>query len=199
EMQFGTNHLGHFALTGLLLDMLLKTPASRVVTTSSSAQFAGTIKFDDLQGVKSYSRYGAYGQSKLANVLFAFELQRRLAAAGASTISVAVHPGLVRTNLQTTTVASTGSGTEGLMYRIVMPLLSMTPEEGARPQLYAATMPDVKGGEHIAVQFMHIRGYPARVRAAGPAYNLTIARQLWEVSEELTGVRYTALAQPQTV
>ncbi|NJK81521.1 MAG: SDR family oxidoreductase [Chloroflexaceae bacterium] len=199
EMQFGTNHLGHFALTGLLLDMLLKTPASRVVTTSSSAQFAGTIKFDDLQGVKSYSRYGAYGQSKLANVLFAFELQRRLAAAGASIISVAVHPGLVRTNLQTTTVASTGSGTEGLMYRIVMPLLSMTPEEGARPQLYAATMPDVKGGEHIAVQFMHIRGYPARVRAAGPAYNLTIARQLWEVSEELTGVRYTALAQPQTV
>jgi protochlorophyllide reductase len=193
EMQFGVNHLGHFALTGLLLDTLLKTPGSRVVTVSSGAQSMGRMNFDDLQSKQSYSRYGAYSQSKLANVLFAFELERRLKAAGASTISIAVHPGLVRTNLHFTTVQATGSHGEGLIYSIVMPLIAQVPAEGARPQLYAATMPDVKGGEHIAVSFMQLRGQPARVKAARAAYNETDAKRLWQISEQLTGVTYDAL------
>lgn len=193
EMQIGVNHLGHFALTGLLLDVLLRTPGSRVVTVSSNAQYMGRINFDDLQSQRSYSRYGAYYQSKLANVLFAFELQRRLEVVGASTISVAVHPGLVKTNLQSTTVQVSGAHGERLMYGMLLPLLAQTPAEGARPQLYAATMPDVKGGEHIAVAYMHMRGHPTRVRAARAAYNEADARRLWEVSEKLAGVTYDAL------
>jgi len=195
EMQFGVNHLGHFALTGLLLDLLLKTPGSRMVTVSSNAQFMGRINFDDLQSERRYSRYGAYGQSKLANVLFAFELQRRLEAAGADTISVAVHPGFAGTNLQSTSAANNDSALEAGLYKIAIALFAQSQEKGTRPQLYAATMPDVQGGEHIAVSFMQMRGHVARVQANKAAYDKDIARRLWEVSEQLTGVRYEALDQ----
>ena len=198
EMQIGVNHLGHFALTGLLLDRLLATPGSRVVTVSSNAQYAGRINFDDLQSERGYSRYGAYSQSKLANVLFAFELQRRLEQAGAQTISVAVHPGFADTNLQETAAESSGLQAESLLYRLIKPVMAQTPKEGVRSQLYAATMPDVQGGDHIAVAYLQLWGPPRHVRAAKAAYNQDDARRLWEISEQLTGVTYAAL-QKQSV
>jgi NAD(P)-dependent dehydrogenase (short-subunit alcohol dehydrogenase family) len=197
EMQFGVNHLGHFALTGLLLELLLKTPGSRVVTVSSQAQFMGRINFDDLQGERGYTPYGAYGQSKLANVLFAFELQRRLEAAGAETISVVTHPGFAGTNLQSSSAAANDSPLQARLYEIGIALLAQSAEKGTRPQLYAATMPDVKGGEHLAVAHLHVRGPVARVKAVRRAYNEDVARRLWAVSEQLTGVKYSALDQPQ--
>jgi protochlorophyllide reductase len=195
ETQFGTNHLGHFALTGLLLDTLLATPASRVVTLSSSAAEMGRIYFDDLMLRHSYERWKAYSQSKLANLIFAVELQRRLETAGADCISVAAHPGFAATNLQ---YAGLSQGNAVLSYtltRMFMPL-AQSAAMGALPELYATTMPDVKGGEYFGPDgFSQARGYPTRVT---PRFNQTwrdpaIARRLWQVSEELTGVHYTAL------
>lgn len=191
EMQFGTNHLGHFALTGLLIDLIARTPGSRIVNVTSSAQYFGTINFDDLHSEQAYSRYGAYNQSKLANVLFTFELQRRLEAAGIEAISAAAHPGFSTTNLQKVTVSVSEARLEGLLYGLMMPMVAQSQAQGALPQLYAATMPDVKGGDHFAPNgFMEIRGYPARKPAAKAAYNEADAKRLWEVSETLTGVRY---------
>lgn len=191
ELQFGTNHLGHFALTGLLLDRMARTPGSRIINVTSSAQYFGKINFDDLQSEQSYSRYGAYNQSKLANVLFTFELQRRLEAAGIEANSATAHPGLSTTNLQKRTVSVSEMRLEGLLYGLLMPLMAQSQAQGALPQLYAATMPDVKGGDHFAPDgFMEIRGYPKRKPAAKAAYNEADAKRLWEVSERLTGVRY---------
>jgi NAD(P)-dependent dehydrogenase (short-subunit alcohol dehydrogenase family) len=200
EMQIGVNHLGHFALTGLLLEALLDTPGSRIITVSSNAQYYGRINFDDLQSEKSYSRYGAYGQSKLANVLFAFELQRRLDAAGAQALSIPIHPGFVDTNLQSAAAGSIGSTLEDRIYRIVKPIIrAQTAEEGTRPQLYAATMPGLRGGDHIAVAHMQIRGYPKKVKAARAAYDTADARLLWEISAQLTGVHYEALSSRASI
>lgn len=189
EMQFGVNHLGHFALTGLLLPALLRTPGSRVVTVSSMAQRTGHIDFDDLMGEESYSRYGAYGQSKLANVLFAFELQRRLEAAGAETISVGVHPGYVDTELQSNSTDSSGSLFERALYGVLNKVAAQRPKQGVLPQLYAATMPDVQGGEFWGPR-LFARGYPVSTRAQPEAYDEEVAARLWEASEELTGVEY---------
>jgi hypothetical protein len=195
ETQFGTNHLGHFALTGLLLETLLETPGSRVVTLSSSAAEMGRIHFDDLMLVHSYERWKAYSQSKLANLIFAVELQRRLEAAGADCISVAAHPGFAATNLQ---YAGLSQGNAVLSYtltRMFMPL-AQSAAMGALPELYAATMPDVKGGEYFGPDgFSQVRGHPTRV---APRFNQIwrdpeIARRLWQVSEELTNVHYPAL------
>lgn len=191
EMQFATNHLGPFALTGWLLDVLLKTPQGRVVTVSSSANYTGDINFDDLMGEKAYTRYGMYSQTKLANVLFAFELQRKLEAADASTMSLAVHPGLANTNLQRTTYHTTGSVIERTIYQIVMPLLAHSQAIGALPQLYAATAPDVDPHAFIGVKYNPLRGHPRPVKAAKQAYDVDLAARLWKVSEELTGVHYT--------
>lgn len=190
EMQLGVNHLGHFALTGLLLPLLLQTPGSRVVTVSSMASFSGSIDFDDLMGKESYTRYGAYGQSKLANVLFAVELQRRLEAAGADTISVAAHPGYADTELQSNTADNSGSAFERALYGVLNKVAAQSSAQGALPQLFAATMPDVRGGEFWGPHFMHMRGYPKSVRAKDDAYDAELAAKLWAVSEELTGVRY---------
>ena len=190
EMQLGVNHLGHFVLTGLLLPALLQTPGSRVVTVSSMANFNGSIDFDDLMGEQSYSRYGAYSQSKLANVLFAVELQRRLEAAGADTISVAAHPGYADTELQSNTAHYSGSGLEGAFYGIFNKVAAQSSAQGALPQLYAATMPDVQGGEFWGPHFMNYRGYPKSVKANDDAYDPEIAARLWAVSEEVTGVTY---------
>lgn len=194
ELQLGTNHLGHFALTGLLLDVLLQTPGSRVVSVSSSAEQIGRINFDDLMSERSYERWRAYAQSKLANVLFAYELQRKLDAAGASTISLAAHPGVAASDLR----ADLMTGETPLLHRIqgyFWESIRQSAEMGALPQLYAATAPGVHGGEYYGPGgFMQRTGYPKRVRSSSRSYDEALARQLWAVSEELTGVEYEALA-----
>jgi NAD(P)-dependent dehydrogenase (short-subunit alcohol dehydrogenase family) len=182
ELQLGTNHLGHFALTGLLLPRI----KGRVVTVSSNAHRYGRIRFDDLQCERSYNRWLAYGQSKLANLLFMYELQRRLDAAGSSSRSVAAHPGYAATNLQ--------SHTESIQDRIMALgnwLIAQSDEQGAWPTLYAATMPNLPGGSFVGPDgFLQQRGNPKVVGSSAAARDKDTARRLWEVSEELTGVRY---------
>jgi NAD(P)-dependent dehydrogenase (short-subunit alcohol dehydrogenase family) len=189
ETQFGTNHLGHFALTGLLLPMLLATPASRVVSVSSLAHRIGTIHFNDLQSERGYHRWRAYGQSKLANLLFIAELQRRLSAAGAPTIAVAAHPGGANTNLTTST-----GGLGGRLAALTKPVMGAFMQSaymGALPTLRAAVDPAVQGGEYFGPGgFMEQRGFPEEVHSSARAYDLGVAARLWDVSESLTGVAY---------
>jgi NAD(P)-dependent dehydrogenase (short-subunit alcohol dehydrogenase family) len=188
ESQFGTNHLGHFALTGLLLGALLKAPAPRVVTVSSTLHRSGTMNFDDLQGERKYSRWGAYGQSKLANLMFCFELQRRAVAADTALLSLAAHPGYASTNLQ---FAAPDRFYEKAYMWIGNRLFAQSADMGALPTLYAATVPDLPGGTYVGPGGRaEQRGYPKVVTAAGKAYNESAWRRLWEVSEELTGVHY---------
>ena len=188
ESQFGTNHLGHFALTGLLLGRQLAAPAPRVVTVSSLMHRRGKIDFDDLQGQRSYSRWGAYQQSKLANLMFCFELQRRAVAAGTALLSMAAHPGYAATNLQ---AAGTDRFYERWSMAIGNRLFAQSAEMGALPTLYAATHPDLPGGTYIGPGGRgEQRGYPQVVTAAGKAYDEGASRRLWELSETLTGVRY---------
>jgi NAD(P)-dependent dehydrogenase (short-subunit alcohol dehydrogenase family) len=188
ESQLGTNHLGHFALTGRLLALLGRAPAPRVVTVSSGAHRMGKIKFDDLQREHGYNNWLAYGQSKLANLLFCFELQRRATAAGSPLLSVAAHPGAAATNLQF-------AGPARFYERWVLALGNLTvaqsAEMGALPSLYAATMPDLPGATFMGPDgFMEGRGHPKVVGASGRAYDEQDARRLWEMSEQLTGVHY---------
>ena len=187
ESQFGTNHLGHFALTGRLLGRLLAAETPRVVTLSSGAHRVGRINFSDLQGERRYIRWLAYGQSKLANLMFCLELQRRAAAAGAALKSMAAHPGYARTNLQ---FAAPPPWERALM-AVTNVLVAQSAEMGALPTLYAATVEAVPGGSYIGPDGpMEGRGYPHLVTGASRAYDEQAARRLWEVSEELTGVRY---------
>ncbi len=188
ESQFGSNHLGHFALTGLLLPSLLAAPEPRVVTLSSGAhRIPGGINFDDLQFEHRYINWRAYGQSKLANLMFAFELQRRAAEAGAELKSMSAHPGYARTNLQ----FASPPWYEQLIMRVTNPLVGQSAEMGALPTLYAATKPDLPGGSFVGPDgFMEQRGHPHVVTAASKAYDEDAWRRLWEVSEELTGVHY---------
>jgi NAD(P)-dependent dehydrogenase (short-subunit alcohol dehydrogenase family) len=182
ELQFGTNHLGHFALTGLLLGRLIRTPRARVVTISSGGHRFGGIDFDNLNGEKGYDKQRAYAQSKLANLLFTYELQRRFEGAGVDTIAVAAHPGWTDTNLQA----------HWRMVRIVNPFIAQKPKMGALPALYAATAPDVQGGDYYGPSgWQELRGYPTKVHSSDRSYDMTVAARLWEVSEKLTGVRYT--------
>jgi NAD(P)-dependent dehydrogenase (short-subunit alcohol dehydrogenase family) len=188
ESQLGINHLGHFALTGLLLNRLLSAPAPRVVTVTSHMHRIGTIRFDDLQSERRYNNWLAYGQSKLANLMFCFELDRRAAAAGTELTSVASHPGYAATNLQF-------AGPQKQLERIVMGvgnhLIAQSAEMGALPSLYAATVADLPGGSFVGPSgFMENRGYPRVVTAAGKAYDPAARRRLWELSERLTGVTY---------
>jgi protochlorophyllide reductase len=194
EMQFGTNHLGHFALTGLLLNTILNTPASRVVTVTSNGSYLGKINFDDLQSEKSYSRYDAYYQSKLANVMFAFELQHKLDAIRSKTLSLTAHPGLAETDLQSTTTQASGTLWERVMYPLMHTLASQSAAAGALPQLYAGTAPDVKGGEFYGPRWIHVRGYPHLIRANKLAYNREDSARLWQISEDLSGVHYEMLS-----
>ena len=191
EMQFGTNHLGHFALTGLLLDRILRAPSSRIVTVSSNAHRAGRMNFADLQGARTYRRWLAYGQSKLSNLLFAYELQRRLEASGESTISVAAHPGFAATHLQAVGPEMTGRRLVGRVMALGNRLLAQSDEQGALPQLYAATAPDVRGGEYFGPSGLaEQRGHPKRVRSNRRSHDAEAARRLWQISEELTGITY---------
>jgi NAD(P)-dependent dehydrogenase (short-subunit alcohol dehydrogenase family) len=188
ELQFGTNHLGHFALTGLLLPLLYEGHDARVVTVSSNNHKAGKMNFDDLQGERRYSRWGAYAQSKLANLLFAFELDRRLKAAGSRLISVAAHPGYSATNLQ----LSGPPPHERLAMRLSNRLFAQSAEVGALPLLYAATAPELPGGSYVGPDGAgEMRGYPALVHATKRANDEAAARRLWEISEQLTSVRFT--------
>src|SRR4051812_21940576 len=194
EMQFGTNHLGHFALTGLLLPALLEQKDSRVVTVSSSGHKAGTINFNDLLSEKSYWSWRAYTQSKLANLLFAYELQRRLTAAGATTISVAAHPGYSATNLQAVGPQQSGNKVMGLLMNLGNVVFGQSADDGALPQLYAATASDVEGGQYFGPsKLLESRGAPKLVDSTSRSKDPETAARLWSVSEELTGVRYDAL------
>ena len=184
ELQFGTNHLGHFALTGLLLDRLLPVAGSRVVTVSSMGHRFGRIRFDDLQWERGYSRVGAYGQAKLANLLFTYELQRRLSPHG-TTIAVAAHPGGSRTELTRNLPAVVGALTA-----VVEPLFQGA-DMGALPTLRAATDPGVLGGQYYGPDgFAQQRGYPKLVGSNDRSHDVDVQRRLWAVSEELTGVVY---------
>lgn len=195
ETQFGVNHLGHFALTALLIDVITQTPGSHIVSVSSTANYIPReVDFDNLNWEKDYSRYGAYGLSKLANVLFANELDRRLKAAGADTISNSAHPGLANTNLQTTTAATSGLALERMLYSIMMPLFSQSQEQGAWPQLYAATAPQAEGGKFYGPHFLNTRGYPTEKKANKLAYDKDIAARLWKASEALTGIPFSIAA-----
>jgi NAD(P)-dependent dehydrogenase (short-subunit alcohol dehydrogenase family) len=182
ELQFGTNHLGHFALTGLLLDRVLAVPGSRVVTVSSTGhRFARGIRFDDLQWERDYNRVGAYGQAKLANLMFTYELQRRLT--GTNTIAAAAHPGGSNTELaRNLPAALRGVAT------VLAPLMQ-GPEMGALPTLRAATDPGVLGGQYFGPDGLgEQRGYPKVVASSRASHNTDAQRRLWAVSEELTGV-----------
>lgn len=188
EMQLGVNHLAHFALTGLLLDVITRTPNARIHNVSSSASYQGTINFDDLMGEESYGRWGAYNQSKLANVLFSYELQERLAAAGHDTVASASHPGLVMTNLQSNSVEQSGTRLEALLYRIVGPLMAQDVSMGVLPQLYASTAPEAREGTFFGPKTFNMRGYPAKKEPNKVAYDAAARARLWEVSERLTGI-----------
>jgi NAD(P)-dependent dehydrogenase (short-subunit alcohol dehydrogenase family) len=180
ELQFGTNHLGHFALTGLLLEQMLPVPGSRVVTVSSLAhRIQARINFDDLQSERSYSRVAAYGQSKLANLMFTYELQRRLSGAG-TTLAVAAHPGLADTELTRYTPGFSA---------VLASLVSQKSAMGALPILRAATDPGVLGGQFYGPGgFFNTRGYPKLAESSGRSHDTAVQRRLWTVSEELTGV-----------
>lgn len=197
EMQIGTNHLGHFALTGLLLEPLLAAPAARVVNVSSTAHKPGRIDFDDLQGEKSYRKWMAYAQSKLANLLFTYELQRRLEAAGARAVSVACHPGYSATNLQAVGPQMSGSRIAARLMDLGNRFFSQPAAMGALPTLYAATSPDARGGDYIGPDgFMENYGHPRKTRSTARSHDRAVATRLWEVSEQLTSVRYP-LPAPQ--
>jgi NAD(P)-dependent dehydrogenase (short-subunit alcohol dehydrogenase family) len=193
EMQLGTNHLGHFALTGLLLELLRATPGARVVNVSSTMHKIGRMRFDDLHGERSYGKWRAYGQSKLANLLFTYELQRRLEKAGAAPqlVAVASHPGYAATNLQFAGPRMEGSRALETGAGLLNRLLSQSAEMGALPSIYAATHPEVAGGDYLGPGgFMEMWGPPAKVRSSRSARSASDAERLWTVSEELTGVRY---------
>ena len=188
ELQFGTNHLGHFALTGLLLERLLATPDSRVVTISSTGHRMGSIDFDDLNGEKSYGRWRAYGTSKLANLLFTNELQRRLEGAGSKTIAVAAHPGGSATNLGRRAPTDPGAWLDHVL-RPISNLLAQSAAMGALPTLRAATDADVVGGAYFGPGGPgEFRGLPVLVGSNRASRDPELASRLWTVSEELTGV-----------
>ena len=188
ELQFGTNHLGHFALTGLLLNNLLSVDGSRVVVVSSIAHnIRAKIDFADLQWeTRRYDRVASYGQSKLANLMFAYDLQRRLAAAKAETIAVAAHPGVAATELVRHVPGAGLPGVNWLSGRLLN-----TSELGALATLRAATDPAVQGGQYYGPDgFKELRGYPVVVTSSPQSHDTALQARLWSVSEELTGVTY---------
>jgi NAD(P)-dependent dehydrogenase (short-subunit alcohol dehydrogenase family) len=187
ELQFGTNVLGHFALTGRLLGAMEGHEDARVVTLSSNAHKLGRINFDDLQSERRYNRWRAYNQSKLGDLMLALELDRRLRAAGSTVRSVAAHPGYSATNLQSAAPPAIDRAVMAVTNR----LIAQSGDMGALPTLYAATHPDLAGGTYVGPDgFMEQRGHPEPVTPAKAARNQENARRLWAVCEELTGVRF---------
>lgn len=195
EMQFGTNHLGHFALTACLLPLLQARSRPRVVTTASNAHRMGRIRWDDLDLEQRYRKWPAYGQSKLANLLFMRELDRRARAAGSDLISVAAHPGYASTHLQLAGPELVGRGVRARGTHAVMTagnrLAAQSAEMGALPQLLAATGPDVAGGDYYGpARLLQNRGYPKKVGMSARARDLDAAARLWEISEERTDAKF---------
>jgi NAD(P)-dependent dehydrogenase (short-subunit alcohol dehydrogenase family) len=198
ELQFGTNHLGHFALTGRLLPALLARPDSRVVTVSSVMHRLGRLDLEDLNSERGYRRWSVYNASKLANALFSLELDRRLRAAGAATASVGAHPGYCHTGLQRTGPRLGGAGPVGAVSAGAVEwftrLTAQPAAQGALAVLRAATDPEVAGGDYLGPDgFGGGRGWPVKVQYSKTAQDERLARQLWKVSEQLTGVAYRAL------
>ena len=191
EAQFGTNHLGHFALTGRVLPLLDAAPAPRVVTTSSLMHRIGKMRWDDLDWGTGYRKWPAYGQSKLANLLFAFELDRRAREHGSSLVSVAAHPGYASTHLQAAGPEMQGSALMVRLTDLANRAVAQPAAMGALPQLYGATAPGVAGGQYFGPDgLFEQHGHPKEVRGSSAAYKTEEARRLWERSEELTGVTY---------
>ncbi len=201
EMQFGTNHLGHMALTLRLLPLLARSgaqgAASRVVTLSSNLHKRGRIDLDDLQGAKDYQPWGAYGQSKLANLLFALELQRRLDAAGLPVASYAAHPGYAATNLQSAGPAMSGNKLMGRLMDLGNAVMAQSAAMGALPTLYAATVHGLPPGSFIGPDgFLEQRGHPKIAQPSKDARDESVAAALWTASEDLIGLTFTdAIAQ----
>ena len=196
ERQFGTNHLGHFALTGRLLPALTQQPGGRVVTVSSNRHKAAKgIDFDNLQGERSYRPWPAYDQSKLANAMFVLEFDRRLRAAGLDVVSVGAHPGFAATNLQITGPRSGGTNLMAFGMGLANRLFAQPASDGALPTLYAATAGNVHGGEYFGPDGRgEMRGHhPTLVQFSAAAHDAAAAARLWAVSEELTGVTFEAL------
>jgi NAD(P)-dependent dehydrogenase (short-subunit alcohol dehydrogenase family) len=188
ESQIGTNHLGHFALTGLLLPTLLTASAPRVVTLSSEVHWIGKLRFDDLQSERGYNNWRAYAQSKLANLMFCFELARRATEADTALVSVAAHPGYAATNLQ---FAGPAKWYERTFMAIGNKVVAQSADMGALPSLYAATFPDLPSGSFVGPDgLLGGRGHPHLVSAAAKAYDREGWTRLWELSEQLTGVTY---------
>jgi NAD(P)-dependent dehydrogenase (short-subunit alcohol dehydrogenase family) len=184
EIQFGTNHLGHFVLTGLLLDLIKKTPNARVVTQSSIAhKMNGNIHFDDISWSKKYNRFDAYAQSKLANLLFTYELDRLFKLHNINAIAVASHPGISTTNL---------FRSSGVVVNTFNRFFAQTIEMGTLPMLRAATEPNLKGSEYFGpTKLMEVRGFPELVKSNKKSHNMQLANKLWSASEQLTGVTYS--------
>jgi NAD(P)-dependent dehydrogenase (short-subunit alcohol dehydrogenase family) len=195
ELQIGTNHLGHFALTARVMDLVQARQGSRIVTLSSGAHKMGKIAFDNLQGTRHYMRWSAYGQSKLANLLFALELHRRLRASGSHVMSLAAHPGYAATNLQSAAVPTV----DRLLMVLSNAVMAQSAEMGALPQLYAATAPGAQSGTYIGPDGVgEFRGYPHVCQPSGAARNEQTAARLWDVSENLTGVSFALDASAAT-
>jgi len=193
ERQFGTNHLGHFALTGLLMPQLLAASAPRVVTVASLAHRNGKIDFDNLQSERNYKPWDAYGESKLANILFANELNRRAVAAHSKLVSIPVHPGVSATNIIANGPGS--SGPKAMVLKLLAPLIMQPDAAGALPTLYAAASPQARGGEYIGPDgLMEMKGSPVVVKPRPKALDQAVGQRLWTVSEELTGVVYPSLS-----
>jgi NAD(P)-dependent dehydrogenase (short-subunit alcohol dehydrogenase family) len=195
ELTFGTNHLGHFALTGLVLDRLLETPGSRIVTMSSQGHADGVMNFGDLQSESSYKPAEAYFQSKLANLLFTYELDRRLRAVDAQTIALGSHPGVVSTDLFRTR-SKLNQTLISPRLRIFNFWFAQGVQMGALPTLRAAADPSARGGEFYGPRRRFDTGYPARVESSARSHNVADQARLWEVSEQLTGVSYRIKAPP---
>lgn len=194
ELQLAVNHLGHFAFTGLLLPALLAADAARVVTVTSLVHVGGRIRWDDLDGARSYERWTAYAQSKLANLLFAYELQRRFARAGVSAISVACHPGYASTNLQLVAPTAEGRRFATGFFRVANGLFAQSAERGAWPTVYAATAPELHGGECVGPSGPgELWGAPKTVGTSRASRDEADAARLWQVSVQRTGVDYAAL------
>ncbi|MCS5706314.1 oxidoreductase [Synechococcus sp. FGCU-3] len=197
ELQFGVNHLGHYLLTRLLLPLLQAQAGARVVHVTSGAQYFGRLNFGDLNAERRYDRWAAYGQSKLANVALALELQRRLRAADSGVWSLAAHPGLARTNLQPASVAASGASLEAAAYRLMDPLFQSA-AMGALPQLFAATAPEAEPGGHYGPsRFGGLNGWPVPARVAPAALNPAQGSRLWEVSEQLCRQALPGLELPE--
>ena len=197
EMQFGTNHLGHFVLTGLLLPLFAGQPGARVVTVSSLAHRGGKVDFNNIQRERDYGAWSAYQGSKLANLLFAFELERRLRAAGAAATSLAAHPGVSHTRLQETGPKMAGGSAFAWASSVGVSIIGQSNAAGALPSLRAATDPEARGGEFYGPGWPgEFRGPPKQVDASKAAQDTRAAAQLWAASEELTGVRYDFAAAP---